>query len=91
MTRGVVSAMTGFLMIILAAAGLVMAFEIGRLVYVAEKDGRCIVCDGTACGPAGDVDRPVSLGHQLDQFPPEPGVSQGLRCGGCGGTGRARR
>jgi hypothetical protein len=39
--------MTGFLMIILAAAGLVVAFEIGRLVHVHEEAGRCVSCAGT--------------------------------------------
>ena len=50
--------MTGFLMIILAAAGLVVAFEIGRLVHVHEEAGRCVSCAGTIAGMA--TNKPTS-------------------------------
>jgi RecJ-like exonuclease len=39
--------MTGFLMIIYAAAALVAAVEIGRLVHAQERAGRCDSCAGT--------------------------------------------
>jgi len=70
--------MTGFLMIIFAAAGLVAAFEIGRLVHVHETTGRCVSCAGTGrlrggarCSPCGGTGRAVPAGaadqHQVRQ------------------------
>jgi RecJ-like exonuclease len=70
--------MTGFLMIIFSAAGLVVAFEIGRLVHVHEEAGRCVSCAGTGrlrggarCSPCGGTGRAVPAGaadqHQVRQ------------------------
>jgi len=56
----------GFLLVILSAAGLVMAVEVGRMVYQHEKAGRCGVCDGTARLPYGSkCDRCYGTGRAV--------------------------